>query len=126
MNTETGSEVDVRTLRDLNRDYIEAVRASDVHRFDEILAPDFNCSLPDGSLIDRAQFLQRASRPLDIHDLEVHDVEVRLLGEAAVVQARTTFTTAEGHPGTGRYTDIWSRRDGAWRAVAAHFTRNVA
>ena len=43
----------------LNTDYINSVQHSDVKRFDEILAPEFYCSNPDGSLVDRAAFLNR-------------------------------------------------------------------
>lgn len=45
---------DLETLHDLNRDYIASVQNGDVRRFDEILAADFYCSNPDGTLIDRA------------------------------------------------------------------------
>ena len=41
----------------------------------------------------------------------------------AVIHARMTFTQADGRSGPGRYTDIWARRNGEWRAVAAHVTR---
>ena len=43
---------DLEQLKDLNRDYISSVQTSDVKRFDEILAEDFVCSLPDGRLRD--------------------------------------------------------------------------
>src|SRR5262245_61480627 len=125
MQPGTASTSDLDTLLDLNRDYIRSVQVSDVKRFAEILADDFRCSLPDGTLIDRERFLVRAARPLDIANLEVHDVEVRVMGDAAIVHARTTYTAADGQPGAGRYTDVWSRRDGRWLAVAAHFTRSA-
>ena len=48
------TQSDHDTLFALNRDYIDSVQRSDVKRFDEILAPDFYCSNPDGSLVDRA------------------------------------------------------------------------
>jgi ketosteroid isomerase-like protein len=123
MQAQTGTASELDVLVDLNRDYIRSVQASDVEWFRETLADDFRCSLPDGALIDREHFLERAARPLDITDLEVHDVDVRLLNDVAIVHARTTFTTADGRPGTGRYTDVWARRQGRWLAVAAHFTR---
>lgn len=118
-----GSDVDV--LLNLNREYIEAVKRSDAGWFREVLTDDFRCSLPDGSIIDRERFLDRAARPLDISNLEVHDVEVRVIGDAAIVHARTTFSAADGRPGSGRYTDVWSRRNGRWLVAAAHFTRRV-
>ena len=126
MQAETGTTSDLDVLVDLNREYIRSVQASDTKWFRDTLADDFRCSLPDGMLIDRECFLERAARPLDITNLQVHDVDVRLLDNVAIVHARTTFTTADGRPGTGRYTDVWARRHGRWLAVAAHFTRSVA
>lgn len=115
---------DVQTLTQLNDDYIQSVRSSDVKRFDEILAGDFLCTQADGTLIDRAQSLAQAASPTTAHGLQVHDVNVRLLGDAAaIVHAATTFTHPDGRPGRGRYTDIWARREGRWVAVAAQFMR---
>ena len=114
---------DVATLTRLNDDYIESVRSSNVSRFRDILAPDFLCTLADGTLIDRDQFLANAATPRTAHDLQVHDVNVRVLGDAAIVHAATTFTHPDGRPGRGRYTDVWARRDGRWLAVAAQFMR---
>ena len=113
------------TLLNLNRDYIEAVKRSDAHWFRQMLVDDFRCSLPDGSIITRERFLQRAAQPLDISNLEVHDVEVRILGDSAIVHARTSFSTADGQPGSGRYTDVWCRQNGRWLAAAAHITRRL-
>jgi ketosteroid isomerase-like protein len=114
---------DLETLLALNADYIDSVQRGDVRRFDEILADDFVCSNPDGSRVDRAGFLEQTARPVTISGLAAHDVDVRLLGEVAIIHARTTYTLADGRPGTGRYTDVWARRNGAWLAVAAHVTR---
>ena len=113
---------DVATLLALNDDYIRSVQASDAKRFGEILSDDFLCSLPDGSLVDRSTFLKQIAAPATIADLQAHDVNVRVMGDFALVHARTTFTTA-GRPGAGRYTDAWARRNGRWVAVAAHVTR---
>jgi ketosteroid isomerase-like protein len=107
----------------LNGDYIESVKTSDVKRFREILADDFLCTLPDGALIDRSMFLERTGKPSAIRDLEVDDVNVRVMGDFAIIHARTTFALADGTPGSGRYTDVWARRNGRWVAVAAHVTR---
>jgi ketosteroid isomerase-like protein len=121
--TSSGPKSDLETLRDLNRDYIRSVQTSDVRRFDEILADDFLCSNPDGSLIDRAAFLAQTARPVTISDLEARDVNVRLMGDVAIIHARTTYVRADGVAGSGRYTDVWARREGRWLAVSAHVTR---
>jgi ketosteroid isomerase-like protein len=114
---------DVATLLALNEDYIRSVQTSDVTRFRELLADDFLCSLPDGSMVDRDAFLERTAAPAAISDLQAHEVTVRVMGNFALVHARTTFTTADGRLGAGRYTDAWARRNGRWVAVAAHVTR---
>jgi ketosteroid isomerase-like protein len=123
MPTETASKSDLDQLRDLNRDYIRSVQTSDVRRFDEILADDFVCTNPDGTLVDRAGFLRQTARPVSIANLEAHDVDVRILGDAAIIHARTTYTHPDGRAGAGRYTDVWARRAGRWLAVSAHVTR---
>ena len=114
---------DLETLTALNDDYIRSVQTSDVRRFSEILADDFLCSQPDGSLLDRAQFLERTARPVTISNLQAHDVNIRLMGDFAIIHARTTYTRPDGQPAAGRYTDVWARRNGTWLAVSAHVTR---
>jgi len=123
MATATVSESELDTLADLNRDYIQSVQHSDVRRFEEILAHDFLCSNPDGSLVDRDAFLEQTAKPLAITDLQAHDVTIRLMGEVAIIHARTTYLGPDGREGAGRYTDVWARRDGRWLAVSAHVTR---
>jgi ketosteroid isomerase-like protein len=115
---------DVGTLTALNDDYIRSVQAGDVKRFDELLAEDFVCTNPDGSLVDRTGFLKQTALPVRIRNLQAHDVDVRLLGDVAIIHARTTYSGADGRPGGGRYTDVWARRNGRWLAVAAHVTRS--
>jgi ketosteroid isomerase-like protein len=114
---------DIAELTALNRDYVASVQDSDVKRFDEILAEDFYCFNPDKSLIDRAAFLKQTAIPLTIRNLEAHDVKIRLMGDFAIIHARTRYTTADGHQGSGCYTDVWARQNGRWLAVSAHVSR---
>ena len=123
MGTSTVAKSDLEVLLNLNRDYIQSVQHGDVERFDEILADDFLCSNPDGSLIDRAAFLEQTAKPVTISNLEAHDVNVRIMGDVAIIHARTSYTLPDGAAAAGRYTDVWARRDGRWLAVSAHVTR---
>ncbi len=123
MQTKTAPKSDLDALLDLNRDYIRSVQTSDVHRFREILADDFLCTNPDGSLVDRAGFLKQTAVPVKISNLEAHDVNVRVMGDFAIIHARTSYTRPDGELGAGRYTDVWARRQGRWLAVSAHVTR---
>jgi hypothetical protein len=94
-----------------------------VQRFDEILSDDFHCSNPDGSLVDRAEFLKQTAKPVTISNLKAEDVMIRLMNDFAIIHARTVFTRPDGSVGRGRYTDVWARRDGRWLAVSAQVTR---
>ena len=123
LTTTTLATSDLDMLLQLNADYIRSVQTSDVGRFDQILADDFVCTNPDGSFVDRANFLIQTARPVTIADLAAHDVKVRIIGDCAIIHARTTYWMPDGRSGAGRYTDVWARRNGQWLAVAAHVTR---
>src|SRR6266404_5872320 len=103
---------DIDELTRLNRDYVASVQNSDVKRFDEILAEDFYCSNPDKSLVDRAGFLKQTAVPVTIRNLEAHDVKIRVMGDFAIIHARTTYTTPDGKPASRRYAPTrWLGRD---------------
>ena len=119
----TNSPNDLELLTKLNDDYIQSVQHSNVKRFDEMLSDDFLCSMADGSLLDRGAFLDQTAKPVTIRNLQAHDVTVRLMGDFAIIHARTSYTTADGAQSGGRYTDVWARRNGRWLAVSAHVTR---
>jgi len=123
IKTDTATRSDLDRLTALNHAYIQSVQHGDVQRFDEILAEDFLCSNPDGSLVEKKQFLVQTARPVTISGLSAEEVQVRLLGDVAIIHARTSYTTADGEQRNGRYTDVWARRDGRWLAVSAHVTR---
>jgi len=114
---------DLDELTSLNRDYVASVQNSDVKRFDEILAADFYCSNPDKSLVDRAGFLKQTAVPVTIKDLVATDVKIRIMGDFAIIHAATSYTTADGEPAAGRYTDCWAKQNGKWLAVSAHVSR---
>jgi ketosteroid isomerase-like protein len=114
---------DVDTLQELNKHYIRSVRESDVRWFDENLSEDFVNSNPDCTLVDRAGFLAQVAKPSAAKNIQCEDVRIRMLGEVALIHARTTYIKPDGQPGAGRYTDVWAKRKGRWVCVAANVTR---
>jgi ketosteroid isomerase-like protein len=114
---------DIDELTALNRDYVASVQNGDVRRFDEILAQDFYCSNPDKSLVDRAGFLKQTALPVTIRNLIAEDVKIRILGDFAIIHARTSYLTSDGQQAHGRYTDCWAKQNGKWLAVSAHVSR---
>jgi ketosteroid isomerase-like protein len=110
-------------LIELNRNYIRSVDEADVAWFDANLAPDFFNSNPDGSLIDRKAFLAQIGHGSSVKNIREHDVMTRVLGNFAIIHARTSYQKPDGTEGGGRYTDVWELRDGRWKCVSAHVTR---
>jgi hypothetical protein len=114
---------ELEALQELNRHYIRSVQESDVRWFEANLADDFLNSNPDSTLVDRVAFLKQIAQPCAVQNLRAEDVRVRILGDAAIIHARTTYTRAGGQAGAGRYTDIWQRRQGRWLCVGAQVSR---
>jgi hypothetical protein len=106
MQTNRAPRPDLELLAELNDDYIRSVQGSDVERFDEILSDEFYCSNPDGTLVDRAGFLRQTAVPVQVSNLAAKDVKIRLMGDFAIIHARTTYTLPDGRRGSGRYTDV--------------------
>jgi len=125
MTTHTATASDVDVLRDLNSQYIRSVVQSDVARFTEILAADFLCTNPDGSLVDKSQFLRQTAVPVSFTDFDVDDLRIRVFGDVAIIHGSTRFALKDGRRGRGQYTDVWEKRQGRWLAVSAHVTRMV-
>lgn len=119
------TEDDLQALSRLNATYIDCVVTADADRFATILADDFLCSNPDGTLIDRDEFLRRTRSATPLQSMAIEDVRIRVCDSVAIIHARTTYVLGNGQQGAGRYTDVWALRGGAWLAVAAHVTRLI-
>src|SRR3954465_958155 len=121
MKTNANAQRDLDELTALNLDFFAAVQNGDVKRFEEILADDFMGSFPDGSLLDKAEYLELVAQPVTTSGLVAEDVRIRLLGDFAIIHARFNSRFADGKQRRGRYTDNYVRRDGTWVAVSAHY-----
>ena len=110
-------------LRELNRNYVRSVDEADVAWFDANLASDFFNTNPDGTFIDRKAFLAQVGRGSSVKNIREHDVVIRILGDFAIIHARTCYQKPDGNHGAGRYTDDWQHRGGRWQCVSAHVSR---
>ena len=54
-------------------------------------------------------------------EVRYDEVDVRPLGDVALVHGVTHYVR-NGEPASTRYTDVWRREAGRWRAVAAQLT----
>lgn len=119
--TSDSVQADRHTIEALNQQYLRAGEHADVAWYSEHLAADFLSSAGDGSLSDKPAFLKRIAGRRGGSGFVAHDVRIRFVGELALVHAGFSCTKPDGSPGTGRYTDIYTQRDGRWSCVSAHF-----
>jgi ketosteroid isomerase-like protein len=114
---------DVKMLEQLNEAFIASLRTSDVAWFERHLSDDFLNTNTDGSFVDRKAFLALITPPLPLADFACEDVLIRILGDVALIHARSKYRKPGGAPGAWRYSDIWQRRDGRWVCVGAQVMR---
>ena len=118
-------ESGVGPLTELQQILAKAWLAGDRARIEQIIAPEWRLTLPDGSRTDRAVVLAQVfeTGAHKIRRLEVDEVDARVFGEAAIVTGRThSVGESDGTPYDVyiRFTDTFIRRDGRWQAVASH------
>ena len=106
-------------LEQLNKDFFHSDQFSDAKRVGEFLAEDFISQFP-GVTRNRAEFLDYIAQPRPFKDLAMHDVNVRILSDVALIHGRATYTMlADGAQQEALYTDAYQKRDGTWVCVAA-------
>ena len=118
---------EVQDLVVLNGEWSDSYLQRDAATFNRILADDFVSTGPKGTRRDKSQYIGFVTRG-DCRWEAVHtdDLQVSIYGDTAVV---TGSTSSEGQykgqdsAGVYRFTRVYIRRQGNWRAVAAHATQ---
>lgn len=118
---------DESTLHELEQRLAAAWVKGDRAFIESLLADDWAVTDPSGRVLTKRQVLDEtfASSDRRIEAMTVDEVEVRLLGDAAVVTGRTRATGSyRGQSGTAilRFTDVFHYRDGRWQVVASQGT----
>ena len=85
------STEDLAILEQLNKDFFHSDQFSDAIRFSEFLAEDFISQFP-GVTRNRAEFLDYIAEPHPFKDLAMHDVNIRILVDVALIHGRATYT----------------------------------
>jgi len=118
---------DVRILRLLEHDWLDAYREGDADKMGRILADDFVGRWGDGSTQTKEEQL-KAIRTGEEKHLSNHldECNVRVYGDTAVVTGlQSEQSVLEGRDGSGTYsyTDVFVKRHGQWQVVASETKR---
>lgn len=110
----------VEVIKQLERDWIAAETAGDVHRLDQIIADDW-MELFGGERLSKKGMLDELKSGADkIQSSELGPMDVKVLGTVAICQGSDTEKSSyKGKDSSGRYvwTDVFVGRNGRWQAV---------
>jgi ketosteroid isomerase-like protein len=111
----------------LERELFAAWGRKDAATVDAFLCEDFVGTTADGTLTNRVEVLARLDSPvIQLETLELEDLAVRVVGDAAIVTGKVTvrgrahereFVRVE------RFTDVWARCSDGWQIVVTQNTR---
>jgi ketosteroid isomerase-like protein len=111
----------------LEKNFTDAIVSNDVSAIERYMSPDWIIIDPDGSVIDRAKFLEVVKSGALVHDSMVpEDVRARNYGSTAVITALTRSSGRfMGHPfqSEERATDVFIQQNGQWVCVLTHLCR---
>jgi ketosteroid isomerase-like protein len=118
------STTDEATLTQLNQQYIAAFLQSDVNWYQQHLTDDFVCIESDGTILDKPAFLRDTAKgPGTVVDYRLVETKIRIIGDTAFIHAQGLATRKDGSTISSRYTDVYVRVRGVWKAASAQITR---
>jgi ketosteroid isomerase-like protein len=107
----------------IQQDLARAWTQHDRAYIEQVLAPEWSVTQVDGQILNRAMVLGDFFDAVTFESMVVEDVTVMLYGDTAVVRGRTTaIGTFSGASVSARirFTDVFIKSSGRWRAVASH------
>jgi ketosteroid isomerase-like protein len=110
------------TLKQLNQQYVDSFLHSDVQWYQQHLTEDFVCIESDGTILDKASFLRDTAKGPGVADYRLVEVQVRVIGDTALIHAQGQTTRHDGSTSLSRYTDVYVRVQGEWKAASAQIT----
>src|SRR5215475_6339497 len=110
---------DAETLERLNQEYVDAFMNADVDWYRQHLTEDFTCVESDGTVLSKADFLANTMKGPDVAEYKLHEVDVRVYGDAALVRATGVWLREDGSMGMSRYADFYVKTHSGWKAVFA-------
>ena len=113
-------------IRALEMKMLDCYKHRQVEVFGAVLDEDFVITFEDGSTYSKTGYLSySASSSTHVELAEIPEMKIRMHGDTAVVtgvyheKGVDNQRTYDYHD---RFTDIWMKKSGKWRLVAAHYS----
>jgi ketosteroid isomerase-like protein len=113
-----------KIISQMEDDWGAALVNADTATIDRIEAPDWTLTDENGNLLTKAQTdAELKAGDYKATSFKNDEVKVRVYGDTAIVSGlETEKSTYKGKESSGQYrfTDVFIKRDGVWKAVASH------
>jgi ketosteroid isomerase-like protein len=104
---------------DCSRDWAASVVSGDRSKRRTYFADDFVGTDTRGRRYDKATVTRETGPAKSIVSNRLDDVDVRFFGDTAVAHGSESWQRKDGSEGRYVWTDVWVRRNGEWKIVAA-------
>jgi len=116
---------DAAEIRSLELKIADWYKNRQIQTFAALLDADFVITFEDGSTYGKTGYLSySASSSTVIESVEISEMKVRMHGDTAVVTGvyhEKGIDSRQTYDYHDRFTDVWMKKAGKWRLVAAHY-----
>ena len=109
------------SVKQLEHDWTDAMKAKDTDKLDQLLADDWVSIGFDGAKSTKKEYLASVKAgDYVLTSFDFGPMDVKVVGSTAIVQGSDTETsTTKGKDSSGKYvwTDVFANRGGKWQAV---------
>ena len=119
-------ESEAGNVRALELKMLDCYKLRQVEVFATVLDEDFVITFEDGSTYSKTGYLSySASSSTRVEIAEIPEMKVRMHGDTAVVTGayhEKGVDAQRAYDYRDRFTDVWMKKAGKWRLVAAHYS----
>ena len=116
---------DAAEIRSLELKIADWYKHRQIETFAALLDDDFVITFEDGSTYSKTGYLSySASSSTSVESVEISEMKVHMHGDTAVVigvYREKGTDNRQAYNYNDRFTDVWMKKAGKWRLVAAHY-----
>jgi ketosteroid isomerase-like protein len=117
---------DTAAIRALELKLLDCYKHHEVQVFASVLDEDFVITFEDGSTYSKTGYLAYStSASTRVEIVEIPEMKIRLHGDTAVVTGiyhEKGIDSQKTYDYHDRFTDVWMKKSGKWRLIAAHYS----
>ena len=117
---------DAAEIRSLELKMLDCYKHRQVEVFAAVLDEDFVITFEDGNTYSKTGYLSySASSSTHVELADIPEMKIRMHGDTAVVTGvyhEKGVDSQRTYDYRDRFTDVWMKKSGKWRLVAAHYS----